>query len=105
MTSPGWCSVVTAELDAAFEAGLDLGGVVLEAAERLDRAVVHDLAGADHAGLGGAADEAFGDHATGDLVLLAQREDRADLGGAEAFSRISGSRSSDIASFTSVMSS
>src|SRR5215203_1543656 len=76
--------VVRPEADAALVALADLGRVVLEPLERLDREVVrHDGAVADEPCPGVAADLAAAHQAAGDVAELAGPEHLADLGGAE----------------------
>src|SRR5690606_30718379 len=76
--------VVVADADTALEALADLGGVVLEAAQRRHREVVgHHHAVADEPGLGVALDDTRGDHRTGHVADPRDLEDLADLGGAE----------------------
>ena len=58
------------ETDAAVEAGAHLGGVVLEAAQRSDLALVDDPAVAHQADGGGARDDAVDDVAAGDRADL-----------------------------------
>src|SRR5688500_10705696 len=60
--------VVVGEADAAFEAGLDLADVVLEAAQRPDLPLVHDDVVAEQAcvRVAGPCDAAVGHHAAGD---------------------------------------
>src|ERR1051326_1306679 len=76
--------VVADDLHAALHAGADLLGVVLEAFELLEAAVVLDddvLAGDADEGV--ALDDAVGDVAAGDGADLADLEDLADLGVAQ----------------------
>ena len=54
---------------AAFEAGADLGDVVLEAAQRGDRRLGDDDVLAGEAGVEALADDAFEDQQAGGLVL------------------------------------
>src|SRR5690606_2725477 len=75
--------VVLAEADTGFEVGLDLGDVVLEAAQRLDgEAIGDDDAVADDARLGVARDRAGADDDTRDVAELRGPEHLADLGDA-----------------------
>jgi translation initiation factor IF-2 len=76
--------VVRAKADTTLEVRADLGGVVLEALERLNGEVVtDDLAVAADACLGVAADDARADDRAGDVSELGGAEDFADLGGAQ----------------------
>src|SRR5271157_5032663 len=75
-------AVEIVQLDAALEAGAHLVCVVLEALERRNLALVHDLAGPAQAGRGSAVDLALGDEAAGHKAL-GERERRAHLGGTE----------------------
>src|SRR6478736_4802787 len=69
-----------AQHQAALEALADLGGVVLLALQRGEVEVVgHHAAVADDPDLGVAADQAAGDHTTGDVADLGAAEDRTDL--------------------------
>src|SRR5690606_12199471 len=68
------------QTDTALEPGADLGGVVLEPPQRLDRALPDDGALTQEADLGVARDDAALDHATGDLADAGHGEDLADLG-------------------------
>src|ERR1700680_1413790 len=70
------------ELYAAFQAGAHLVGVVLEALERRDLALVHDLLAAAQARGGVAAGLPLGDEAARHETL-GQRKSGADLGSAE----------------------
>src|SRR5271157_198926 len=74
--------VDVAELDAALEAGPDFVGVVLEALERRDPALVDDLLASPEAGRGVPVDLSLGDEAARDEAL-GQREHRPDFRGAE----------------------
>src|SRR3954454_24152037 len=66
-----------------LEALADLGGVVLEPAQRADRDIVgHHGAVPQDAGLGVAAEETGADHTAGDETDLGRAEDLADLRGA-----------------------
>ena len=58
--------LVAGDADAALEAALDLGGVVLEAAERADLPLVDHAVVAEEAGVGAARDDPVDDHAAGD---------------------------------------
>src|SRR5262249_12430492 len=76
--------VVVAEADAALEALADLGGVILEPLQRLDRQVVgHHHAVPDQPRLAVAGDRAGPDHAAGDVAEPWHPEDLADLRTAE----------------------
>src|SRR3954454_5449127 len=76
--------VERSQADTALEALADLGGVVLEPLERLDRQVVpDDLAATRHAGLRVPADEARPHDRAGDVAELRRAEDLAHLGGTE----------------------
>src|SRR5688572_30111401 len=66
--------------DAALEARLHLTGVVLEALERVDRALPDDGSVAQEPHLRVAGDDAVGDVAARDLADPGHREDLADLG-------------------------
>src|SRR4051812_7023445 len=69
-----------AQHQTTLEALADLGGVVLLTLERREVEVVgHDGAVADHPDLGVAADQAAGDHTTGDVADPGAAEDRTDL--------------------------
>src|SRR3954454_19986917 len=70
---------VVGEHDAALEAGRDLADVLVEAAQRADRPVVHDGAVTDEADLRAARDLAVRDHAAGDDADARRAEDLADL--------------------------
>src|SRR4051794_37141598 len=74
---------VALEHDAALLALVDLGDVVLEAAQRADPAGPDDRAVADQAGLGTASDLAVGDLTAGDRADARRLEGRLDLGLAE----------------------
>src|SRR6516225_9164611 len=74
--------LVAVEADAALEALLDLGDVVLEAPQRADLAFVDDAVVAQQAELGAAWDDAFGDVAAGDDAELRNLEGVAHLGAA-----------------------
>src|SRR4051794_38022610 len=70
-----------AESDARLEVRADLGDVVLEPAQRLDRQVVpDDHAVADHPRLRVARDHAAADQHTRDVAELRRAEDLPDLG-------------------------
>src|ERR687892_1365257 len=72
------------EADTALEALADLGGVVLEPPQRLDREVVGDHHAIAHqAGPGVAPDEPVDDHAARDVAELRRPEHLADLRRAE----------------------
>src|SRR4051812_33427709 len=73
-----------AQRQTTLEALADLGGVVLEPAQRADRDVLrhHDTVAQD-ARLGVAADETGADHTAGDETDLGRAEDLADLRGAQ----------------------
>ena len=58
---------------------LDFADFVLEAAQRLQRALVDDHAVAQQSNLGAALDHAVGDHAAGDVAGLGDLEDLANL--------------------------
>src|SRR3954471_4684850 len=77
--------VVALEADAALEARLDLGHVVLEAAQRAQLALVdhHVVAQQARLRLARALDDAVGDHAAGDGAELRRLEDLPHLGRAE----------------------
>src|SRR5215471_7008766 len=76
--------VVVAEADAALEAFADLGDVVLEPAQRIDREALRDHdAVADQAGLAAAVDRARAHDAAGDVAGPRHPEDLPDLRGAE----------------------
>ena len=73
------------EADAAFEARLHLGHVVLEAAQRADLAFVDDDVVAEQPRLrvAGAGDAAVGDHAAGNRAELRHLEGVAHFGRAD----------------------
>src|SRR5580658_1370593 len=75
-------AVEVVELDAALEAGANLVRIVLEALERPDLALVHDLAAAAQPSGRVPVDLSLGDQAPGHEAL-GQRERRAHLGGPE----------------------
>src|SRR6476661_1184029 len=76
--------VVRAKTDTTLEVRADLGGVVLEALERLNGEVVaDDLAVAADAGLGVAPDNAGADDRACNVAELGRAEDLADLGRAQ----------------------
>src|SRR5215468_320060 len=76
--------VVVAKADAALEALADLGDVVLEPAQRVDREALRDHdAVADQAGLAAAVDRARAHDAAGDVAGPRHPEDLPDLRGAE----------------------
>src|ERR1700684_2139560 len=76
--------VVVADPDTALEALADLGHVVLEPAERLDREVVRDdHAVPDEAGLAVPVDRAGPDDAPSHAADPRHPEDLPDLGGTE----------------------
>src|SRR6187401_1761473 len=77
--------VVALEADAALEARLDLGHVVLEAAQRAELALVDLDVVAQQAGLrlARALDDAVGDHAAADGAELRRLEDLPHFGRAE----------------------
>jgi len=68
------------EADTTFEALTDLSGVVLEPAQRGNRALPDDRAVAQEADLGATRDDAGRHHASGNRTLLRDPEDLADLG-------------------------
>ena len=89
------------ERHAAFLAGGDFSGIVLEALELRELAFVHDHIVADQPHIGAALDRAVGDAAAGDLADLRDVEDFEDLRVAEhGFAPLGVSRP-DIAFFTS----
>src|SRR6185503_5370528 len=75
----GLVAVEVIELDAALQPRADFVGIILEAFERGDLALVHDLAAAPQPRRGVAVDLALGDEAAGDETL-GEREDLADFG-------------------------
>src|SRR5499427_6439764 len=76
--------VVVAEADTALVALADLGDVVLEPAQRIDREALRDHdAVADQAGLAAAVDRARAHDAAGDVAGPRHPEDLPDLRGAE----------------------
>ena len=70
---------VVLERHAALEAVLDFADFVLEAAQRLQRALVDDHVVAQQADLGATLDHAVRDHAAGDVAGLGDAEDLAHL--------------------------
>jgi uncharacterized membrane protein YwzB len=93
--------VVVLEGHAAFLAGLDLGHLVLEALERLQRAFVDHHVVAQQAHPGGAAGDAFGHEAAGDLADAGDAEDLLDLGIADEVLANLGTQQARCAAFTS----
>src|SRR5579872_1134469 len=70
--------LVILEGHAAFVAFADLADLVLEALQRLQRALVNDDVVAQEAHLGAAPHDAVGHHAAGDLADAGDVEDLAD---------------------------
>src|SRR5690606_954110 len=74
--------LVAGDADAALEAALDLGGVVLEAAQRPDLPLVDHAVVAEESDAGVPRDDPLDDHAAADEADLRDAEGLAHLGAA-----------------------